>query len=142
MYGNQRPSPKLCCLLGDVREALPTSVNLRRRGIPIADRCAHCLEREDILHVFIFCSFARLVWAVSGLPGDTVRCSTDNVEGWFRRAYGELARMEWKFVISICWALWGARNSCIFEGKCTEAHEIVRLATRICGGTEDVFVLG
>ncbi|KAL0355427.1 UNVERIFIED_CONTAM: hypothetical protein Sradi_3989600 [Sesamum radiatum] len=126
-----------------VQEALPTSVNLSRKGIPIADGCVHCsATQEDILHVLVLCCFARLVWAVSGLPGDAVRCPTTSVEGWFRRTHGKLSRSEWKLFLSICWALWRARNSCIFDGKRFEAHEIVGLARRIGGGCADALVHG
>ncbi|KAL0406255.1 UNVERIFIED_CONTAM: putative mitochondrial protein, partial [Sesamum latifolium] len=78
-----------------VHEAFPTSVNLRRKGISIADGCVHCSEEpKDTLHVLVFYCFAQLVWAVSGLPGDVVHCSTTNVEGWFRRTHGEWSRLE------------------------------------------------
>ncbi|KAL0435056.1 UNVERIFIED_CONTAM: hypothetical protein Sradi_0213500 [Sesamum radiatum] len=49
--------------------ALPTVENLRRKGIRLEDGCVTCSStNEDVLHVIRSCSFARLVWAVSGLP--------------------------------------------------------------------------
>ncbi|KAL0444551.1 UNVERIFIED_CONTAM: hypothetical protein Slati_2177800 [Sesamum latifolium] len=140
---NSKALPKVALFAWkSVCEALPTSENLKRLGVPVSNGCVSCSgDSEDILHVLFFCSFACLLWAVSGLPWGVLCCSTANVEWWFRRVHNELSRVEWKFFLSICWALWGAHNKKFFEGKHSEAHEIVRLARRVSGETRDVLVL-
>ncbi|KAL0451437.1 UNVERIFIED_CONTAM: hypothetical protein Slati_1121800 [Sesamum latifolium] len=43
-------------------DALPTNVNLRRKGILVQEGCGACdEENETTLHVLLQCSFARLV---------------------------------------------------------------------------------
>ncbi|KAL0345931.1 UNVERIFIED_CONTAM: hypothetical protein Sradi_4424400 [Sesamum radiatum] len=43
--------------------ALPTNVNLQRRGIAVNEGCGGCMsEKEDAMRVLLFCNFARLVW--------------------------------------------------------------------------------
>ncbi|KAL0421015.1 UNVERIFIED_CONTAM: hypothetical protein Slati_3124400 [Sesamum latifolium] len=65
--------------------ALPTNVNLQRRGIAVNERCGGCLaEKEDILHVLLFCSFARLVWAITGLPYSVLSCNSSCTETWLQ----------------------------------------------------------
>ncbi|KAL0443870.1 UNVERIFIED_CONTAM: hypothetical protein Slati_2109700 [Sesamum latifolium] len=52
-----------------VWDALPTTTNLKQRGANVTDGCINYPEEaEDSLHALFSCSFARLVWAVSGLP--------------------------------------------------------------------------
>ncbi|KAL0405475.1 UNVERIFIED_CONTAM: hypothetical protein Slati_3861400 [Sesamum latifolium] len=57
-----------------VQNALPTFVNLQRRGVPLSDGCGGCeADSEDIVHVLFFCNFARLVWPISGLLWGALR---------------------------------------------------------------------
>ncbi|KAL0299295.1 UNVERIFIED_CONTAM: hypothetical protein Sradi_6589300 [Sesamum radiatum] len=84
-------------------KALSTTVNLQHRGITINEGCGGCLaEKEDVLHVLFYCSFARLVWAISGLPRSALNCSSPYTEAWLRGVSGELDRTDWDFFLSIC----------------------------------------
>ncbi|KAL0444761.1 UNVERIFIED_CONTAM: hypothetical protein Slati_2198800 [Sesamum latifolium] len=101
-----------------VWEALPTSENLKKRGVPIFDGCVSCsADTEDVFHVLFFCSFAHLVWVVSGFPWGALRFTSASVEDWFRAVHGELDWSEWELFLNICWALWWARNQRIFDGE-------------------------
>ncbi|KAL0378895.1 UNVERIFIED_CONTAM: hypothetical protein Sradi_3195000 [Sesamum radiatum] len=84
-------------------EALPTSVTLKCRGLLVDEECGDCLmAKEDVLHVLCFCSFARLVWAISGLPWSALVCDYSGTEEWFRSVFGELDRSSWDYFLSIC----------------------------------------
>ncbi|KAL0415743.1 UNVERIFIED_CONTAM: hypothetical protein Slati_3406200 [Sesamum latifolium] len=97
-------------------EALPITVNLKRRGVLVNEGCGGCTtEKEDVLHVLWYCSFGRLVWVISGLPWKALLCNSSGTEEWFRSVFGELDRPSWDFFLSVCWALWGMKNRRIFE---------------------------
>ncbi|KAL0394969.1 UNVERIFIED_CONTAM: hypothetical protein Slati_4463100 [Sesamum latifolium] len=84
-----------------VSDTLPTTENLKRRGVPTSDSCASCsAESEDSLHALFFCSFARVVWAVSGLPWGAMGCNMTSTEGWFRAVYAKLEQVDWGFFSS------------------------------------------
>ncbi|KAL0444355.1 UNVERIFIED_CONTAM: hypothetical protein Slati_2158200 [Sesamum latifolium] len=115
-----------------VREALPTTNQLRRRGVHVSDGCGACSkEDEGLLHVLFLCEFARLVWAVSRLPRQALEYEGLSVEEWFRQVHQELGATEWKHFLSVCWALWEARNTRLFEGRRLEAIEVIRKAYRV-----------
>ncbi|KAL0405669.1 UNVERIFIED_CONTAM: hypothetical protein Slati_3880800, partial [Sesamum latifolium] len=117
-------------------DVLPTSQRLLQRGVTISEGCGSCLaDHEDVMHVLFFCSFARLVWAISGLPWGVLQTASASVEQWFSRVNYDLERAEWDFFLTICWALWWTRNQRIFEGKRIEAHVVHRLACHMSGFT-------
>ena len=50
-------------------EALPMTDNILSRGMKIDSRCQICgLEGESSNHVLFSCTWARKVWALSGIP--------------------------------------------------------------------------
>ncbi|KAL0379208.1 UNVERIFIED_CONTAM: hypothetical protein Sradi_3226300 [Sesamum radiatum] len=111
-----------------VLEALPTSSQLWRRGVLVGDGCGGYFEEKDLLHVLVLCDFARLVWALSRLPWRVINYNGCSVEEWFRRVYKDLGRTDWGFFLSICWAMVGARNKRLFEGRSMEEFAVIRMA--------------
>ncbi|KAL0320306.1 UNVERIFIED_CONTAM: putative mitochondrial protein [Sesamum radiatum] len=71
-------------------DALPTVVNLRRRGVRMDDGCCVCFYPNNVIHVLRRCSFGRLVFACSDLPWKSLDCSCVSVEDWFSKVFGEL----------------------------------------------------
>ncbi|KAL0408448.1 UNVERIFIED_CONTAM: hypothetical protein Sradi_1779200 [Sesamum radiatum] len=113
-----------------VQNSLPTADNLLREMIP-SEGCAACFaDHENILHLLPHCSFARLVWAISGLPWGVVGSAELDVERWFKKVHSKLLREQWDLFLVLCWALWWARNQRIFEGNLVDASSVVRLARR------------
>ncbi|KAL0378315.1 UNVERIFIED_CONTAM: hypothetical protein Sradi_3137000 [Sesamum radiatum] len=116
-----------------VRNAIPTSSNLRNKGLRIDGGCYWCDEEtEDVMHVMRFCNFARLVWALSGLPWGVIGVHTTCTETWFRTVYREIRGPNFDYFLTVCWALWKGRNLVAFEGTKMRAHEIVRVALSSC----------
>ncbi|KAL0453544.1 UNVERIFIED_CONTAM: hypothetical protein Slati_1332500 [Sesamum latifolium] len=108
------------------QEALPTIQQLRHRGIQVGEGCGYCdSEAEDLMHVLFRCSFARLVWAVSGLPWREVECASHSMETWFREVHRQLGRWDWDFFLTICWAIWWSCNQRLFEGRRLDGQEVI-----------------
>ncbi|KAL0427025.1 UNVERIFIED_CONTAM: hypothetical protein Slati_2877300 [Sesamum latifolium] len=120
-------------------DALPITDRLNHRGVAVEVGCGRCGgEKEDILHMLFHYSYARLVWALSGIRWESIVCSGPSVEAWFRDVHLELGGIYWVLFLTICWATWGSRNQWLFKGRDTEAQEVVSLARRICVATEAV----
>ncbi|KAL0433046.1 UNVERIFIED_CONTAM: protein NO VEIN [Sesamum latifolium] len=112
--------------------------NLRKKGLSIDGGCYWCDEEtEDVMHVMRFCNFARLVWALSGLPWGVIGVHTICTETWFRTVHREIRGPNFDYFLTICWALWKGRNLVAFEGTKMLAHEIVRVAIRSCPAALD-----
>ncbi|KAK4431223.1 hypothetical protein Salat_0884400 [Sesamum alatum] len=76
-------------------------------------RAAHCaLGLEDISHVRIPCTFARLVWALLGLPASALPMH----------------------------GLWSRCNLLILEGNQFQAHEVVVMARRVLSSMSSVML--
>ncbi|KAL0454986.1 UNVERIFIED_CONTAM: putative mitochondrial protein [Sesamum latifolium] len=102
IWGSKAPPKVVLFAWSCAWDALPTSANLQRRRVRLNDGCSGCpAEEEDVLHIIFLCSFARLVWAVSGLPWTALSCNFSCTEEWFRGVYGRLDRQEWDFSLSI-----------------------------------------
>jgi hypothetical protein len=116
-------------------QRLPTRVNLARRGVPGLRENPCCVwcpeERESEVHLFGTCSVALAVWSEIykwlGLqvahPSDL--CSSFDSFGFpfnvgKKRKKGLI--MIWQAVV---WAIWKARNACIFDGKVVAVDELV-----------------
>ncbi|KAL0312261.1 UNVERIFIED_CONTAM: hypothetical protein Sradi_5625400 [Sesamum radiatum] len=131
---NSKVVPKVAMFVWRcTRDALPTTNNLKRRGAAVEEGCGRCDEKkEDTLHVLNHCTFARLVWALSGIQWSSIARPGKNVEEWFRGVHKELGGIDWVFFLTLCWAIWGSRNQYLFEGRNMEAQEVVWCARRMC----------
>ncbi|KAL0432092.1 UNVERIFIED_CONTAM: hypothetical protein Sradi_0835200 [Sesamum radiatum] len=112
-----------------VHNSLPTADNEEEDDLN--GGCAGCFAiEENIIHSLLHCSFARLVWAISGLPWCVIGSDELDVERWFRSVNSKLMREQWDLFLILCWALWWARNQRIFEGISVEVSTVVCLARR------------
>ncbi|KAL0405566.1 UNVERIFIED_CONTAM: hypothetical protein Slati_3870500 [Sesamum latifolium] len=124
------------------QDALPITVRLRSRGVQLDEGCGCCgAESEDVLHVLFHCSFARLVWAISDLPLNSIVCSQTTPEAWLREVCRRLDRWDWDYFLTVCWSIWKARNWRLFEGRLLDAQEIIQQAQRVIGGVRAPFVI-
>lgn len=97
--------------------ALPTRKGLSKRVPGMEAVCSLCeAEVESELHCLKECVIARMVWDESGIGAA--------VEGVYR-SFGDLAmacferlpREEHGLFMTVCWAIWTARNRWLFEGE-------------------------
>lgn len=117
-----------------LRDRLPTTSNLIRRGVPIHlenQRCYYCNHQEEIAqHLFMSCPRAVEVWTACyqwmGIPF----ASHINVKDHFLIHSGLIQGKKgtnflvcvWECVV---WSLWKARNNFIFKGRESSSISIV-----------------
>ncbi|KAL0406176.1 UNVERIFIED_CONTAM: putative mitochondrial protein [Sesamum latifolium] len=78
-----------------VADALLTTTPMQSRGVRLTVGCGSCGSgTEDLLHILLNCSLARLVWAVSGLPWGSIDCAQSNTELWLREVHRRGAPLE------------------------------------------------
>jgi hypothetical protein len=93
------------------REALPTRVNLCRRGLPIDPTCENCRNSpEDVLHAVWTCPSIHSVWAqedwTQGIRASPVMDFADLFSKVLATAYQQNSEV---FIV-ISWLLWQRRN--------------------------------
>ncbi|XP_021724765.1 uncharacterized protein LOC110692089 [Chenopodium quinoa] len=54
-----------------------------------------------------------------------------NILDWWESCFLELSENEVAEVITLCWAIWGARNSLVVEGELKEPGAVVRYVRKI-----------
>lgn len=121
-------SPKMKAFLWSiVQNALPLGTNLQKRGMASAAPCIRCKSLESNTHTFFNCPFVVKVWECVPLR-NAVHIAADasfkDAIVKFRSAtcppptgYA-LNLLPW-----ICWAIWIARNSLIFEDRVFSPEE-------------------
>ncbi|KAK2446576.1 hypothetical protein QL285_017365 [Trifolium repens] len=115
-------------------ERIPTRCNLARRQIQLLDneqRCVWCgREDETVMHLFIYCDFARQVWMeIFNWLGVTFSLPHNlfSILNLFRDCYGKKQRRKGVVLIwaAVVWALWRMRNTVIFENGTTSSSSVV-----------------
>ncbi|KAL0416512.1 UNVERIFIED_CONTAM: hypothetical protein Slati_3483100 [Sesamum latifolium] len=90
---------------------LPTASNLAKR-MPLASvGCPLCaLVDETPIHSLLYCSFARQVWALSGIQWSVIDSHIMSVEDWFFGLVEKVASSDLHLVVMISWTIWWSRN--------------------------------
>ena len=110
-------------------DALPTMVNLQKRGIGVSDLCPCCgLESETLFHLIIKCEVARRVW--DNWEGNSV----ENWQGLIDISDVALdilkngTNCDLEVFLGVAWSVWYNRNQVAFESKCQLPGQIWRFA--------------
>lgn len=120
-------------------EALPMADNILSRGMKIDSRCQICgLEGESSNHVLFSCTWARKVWALSGIPHLRSIFSCDSV---YQNMDCVLKLMSDRSVSSqftqsipwLLWLLWKNRNDFLFEGRMSTTSNLVEKSQKEAG---------
>ena len=109
--------------------ALPTYVNLQKRGVNICDFCPACgMEPESNAHVFIKCEVAKRVWRCwLDCPIDLLNINVDIVDIALEvMKYGTPSDLECFFLVA--WAIWQNRNTIVHEFTCQFPKQIWNFA--------------
>ncbi|KAL0445036.1 UNVERIFIED_CONTAM: putative mitochondrial protein [Sesamum latifolium] len=94
-----------------IQNILPTASNLAKRLKSDSVVCPFCdFSAETPIHSLLYCSFARQVWALSGLRWSTLDSHDQSVEDWFAGLVLKLSPSDLHLVVMICWSLWWSRN--------------------------------
>ena len=110
-------------------DALPTMVNLQKRGIGVSDLCPCCgLEFETLFHSIIKCEVARRVW--DNWDGSSV----ENWQGLMDISDVALDILKngtncgLEVFFGAAWSVWYNRNQVAYESKCQLPSQIWRFA--------------
>jgi len=100
------------------RDALPTRVNLYKRGIETDVFCPVCgAEYETPSHIFLDCDFATDFWRKSPFRLCTNSRRQRDFGAWCHEMLSVLDADQSGLLITLIWGLWALRNRWVFEGK-------------------------
>ncbi|KAL0434847.1 UNVERIFIED_CONTAM: hypothetical protein Sradi_0192600 [Sesamum radiatum] len=98
--------------------AIPTGENLSRRIPGTKVECPLYGEsKEDRLHIFLLCLFARQVWGLSHLPTSLTSLHIPDFWSWMMAAAAQLDGMDFGFFLCLCWSIWWCRNAKLMQGN-------------------------
>uniref|UniRef100_A0A803MMS6 Sulfotransferase n=1 Tax=Chenopodium quinoa TaxID=63459 RepID=A0A803MMS6_CHEQI len=123
------------------QNALPTrrNISFRIKGYDL--ECCIC-ERdfETTIHALRDCKLARDVCKNSRFA-HVAFSRTSNVVDWWDGCLGEFDDDDAASIITLCWAIWGARNSWIMEGVVPIQRMLLAMRRRLTANGDD-HVLG
>ncbi|CAE5958563.1 unnamed protein product [Arabidopsis arenosa] len=110
--------------------ALSLGSNLAKRGLMAAWSCKRCGEREDELHLFLDCPFAKSVWDAAPMQVQFSAVRVQNFQSLLTKALQSLSLPPTGLFLSplapwLLWNLWKARNYLIFEDRHFSAKDII-----------------
>ena len=103
---------------------------LKRRGIPLANRCFLCEEKEETIdHLLIHCSRAKMLWDLVLAITDTKwvfpRTVCQCLLAWQSASVGKKRKKVWMAApLCLFWTLWLERNRVVFENEAPSAHRM------------------
>ena len=98
--------------------ALPTFVNLQRKGVNLCDFCLACgKEPKSTLHVFVKCEVAKKVWRcwVDGLV-NLLDVNMDIIDIAMKIFESGTSR-DLELFFGVAWAIWYNRNKTVHESS-------------------------
>ena len=103
---------------------------LKRRGIPLVNRCFLCEEKEETIdHLLIHCSRAKMLWdlllAITDANWVFPRTVRQLLLAWQSASVGKKWKRVWMATpLCIFWTLWLERNRVVFENEAPSAHRM------------------
>ena len=103
---------------------------LKRKGIPLVNRCSLCEENEETIdHLLIHCSRAKLLWdlllAITNLHWVFPCTVRQLLLAWQSANIGKKRKRVWMAApLCIFWTLWMERNRVVFENEVPSAHRM------------------
>jgi len=112
--------------------AIPTMVNLNRRGIQVDVLCPICkMEEEAVEHVILRCELAKAVWSKwSDGPGNILESRSD-ISDLALKIISQGTQRDLEIFFGVAWTIWYHRNQLIFEASTTTADQVWGTATRM-----------
>ena len=103
---------------------------LKRRGIPLANKCFLCEHVEETIdHLLIHCSRAKMLWdlLLSIIDSNWVFPLTvrQSLLAWQGAKVGRKRKRVWMAApLCLFWTLWKERNMATFENKTPSVHRL------------------
>ncbi|CAL8162029.1 unnamed protein product [Prunus armeniaca] len=91
--------------------------------------CLFCGDTtESAVHVLVMCPFAVATWDISMLTrhAHQVRCNT--MKDWLREMLESTNKAQRDHIITLLWAIWGNRNTLLWQGVQRSLHDVVVFA--------------
>lgn len=133
---SEKSSPKMKLMMWSIaQDALPLGELLQRRGMQSAALCTRCQAVESSMHTFFHCPFAQEVWSKIPL-NHVVHLATDSdfkktVVAFRKATCLPPSGVSASILPWVCWALWTARNTLIFEKRSFTSTEVATKAIRL-----------
>ena len=109
--------------------------NLQKRGIQNEIRCPKCQDKETSMHIFFICPFAAKVRKMILLNRVVVLATEDDFKKvivYFRdRRCLPPTGVSNSILPWVCWSIWLACNSMVFETKLANPTDIAARALRL-----------
>lgn len=120
--------------------ALPTSSNLRKRGLGISSFCPICCsEIESLEHLFLECSWVKTVWYGSMLHWSMESNDIYNFKSWFlekinliENSGGDDSNFLIALFMNLLWGIWLGRNKAIFDSTSVNPILTIQASTKGC----------
>ncbi|KAL0443867.1 UNVERIFIED_CONTAM: hypothetical protein Slati_2109400 [Sesamum latifolium] len=80
---------------------------------------------ENLKHMLLDCTFARLTWALSDLPWHGINLWS-SCEDWMWNMSKLIDKEQSPWFLSVCWALWTSRNKHIMENEYEEPMKVIQ----------------
>ena len=103
---------------------------LKRRGIPLANRCFLCEEFEETIdHLLIHCARAKMLWdvllAITEASWVFPRTVCQLLLAWQSASVGKKRKRIWMAApLCLFWTLWLERNRVVFENEAPSVHRL------------------
>ena len=103
---------------------------LKRRGIPLVNKCFLCEENEETIdHLLIHCARAKMLWdlllAITEANLVFPRTVRQLLLAWQSASVGKKRKRVWMAApLCLFWTLWLERNRVVFENEAPSAHRM------------------
>ncbi|XP_057811732.1 uncharacterized protein LOC131025969 [Salvia miltiorrhiza] len=132
-----------------LHDRLPTYDRLIRHGMIMPNHCVFCFSSSETMdHILWSCDCVRPIWLefLSWFQlteaADAVDMHSFFVRAWCYKFSSQLDCYWRAGIITILWAIWTLRNSCIFDNKIFEQRRIIHFVRVAFKEMENSFNLG
>lgn len=122
---NTKPPPKTLNLVWRaISLCLLTMVQLHHKHVPVHTRCQVCAnEDETIYHALVGCYFAVQCWKTWD-PGIHINKEMEFIS-WLEGILNVKRKKQRAEVVTLCWAIWRARNEVVWNKKTNMVNRVV-----------------
>ncbi|KAL0391093.1 UNVERIFIED_CONTAM: hypothetical protein Scaly_0466400 [Sesamum calycinum] len=97
--------------------AVPIGDNLARRIPNTSAECPFCgCSKEDRMHIFVLCPFARQVWGLSSIPLSLTSLQIPDFWAWMQAVAAGLDGVNFGLFLACVGSIWWCRNGKLMQG--------------------------